>query len=195
VHTVSDTVRKKQSIFAKKHHQNKMELKKIGNIVNSKGIDGNLILVGCSKGLFLSKDCEVFIGYTESFAEKYILAEDFIGNINRSELSLKNIDSKEKTQELKEKALFATKEDILKNNEGYIFPDEIIGCRVLLLEDDSCIGEIIDIWDLPANDVWLVETEKGNLPLPVIDDVIKEIDLQNKVIKIILLDGLIDLIG
>jgi len=171
-----------------------MELKKIGNIVNSKGINGNLILVNCPKGLFLNKDSEVFIGYSESFTEKYILAEDFIGNINKTELSLKSIDSKEKAQELKEKALFATKEDILKNNEGYIFPDEIIGCRVLLLCDGSCIGEIIDIWELPANDVWLVETEKGNLPLPVIDDVIKEIDLHSKVIKIILLDGLLDLI-
>jgi len=172
-----------------------MELKKIGNIVNSKGINGTLVLVSCSKGLFLNKDCEVFIGYSESRTEKYILAEDFIGSINKSELSLKNIDSKEKAQELKEKGLFANKEDILKFNEGYIFPDEIIGCRVLLLEDnDDCIGKIIDIWELPANDVWIVETEKGNLPLPVIDDVVKEIDIQNKIIKIVLLNGLMDLI-
>jgi len=32
------------------------------------------------------------------------------------------------------------------------------------------------------------------LNLPVIDDVVKEIDLQSRVIKIILLDGLMDLI-
>ena len=48
-----------------------MELKKIGNIVNTKGIYGTLLTVGTPKGLFLSKNTEVFIGYSETFNEKF----------------------------------------------------------------------------------------------------------------------------
>ena len=171
-----------------------MELKKIGNVVSTKGNSGILILASCSQGLFLGENCEVFIGFSESFTEKYILEKDFIGKHRKSELLLQGVDSKEKAQVLKEKGLFAIKEDILEYNEGYIFPEEIIGCKVLVIDANCYLGEIIDIWELPANNVWLVETEKGNLPLPVIDDVIKEIDINNKVIKIVLLDGLMDLI-
>ena len=200
-----------------------MELKKIGNIVNTKGIHGTLLTVGTPKGLFLSKNTEVFIGYSETFNEKFFLADDFVGNINRTELNLENIDSKEKAQSLKEKGLFANKEIILKENKDFIFQDEIIGCEVFIYDENNTvfanevkqstnrlprfarndeknynsngsIGKIIEIWELPANDVWLVETEKGNLPLPVIDEVIKEIDIENKVIKIVLIDGLEQLI-
>ena len=174
--------------------KNEMELKKIGNIVNTKGNNGILILVGCSQELFLEKDCEVFVGFSENFTEKYILEKNFVGNHNKSELSLKSIDSKEKAQKLKEKGLFAIKKDILKYNEEYIFPDEIIGCKVFVIESNHCVGEIIDIWELPANNVWVVETENGNLPLPVIEEVVKEINIDSKIIKVVLLDGLMDLV-
>jgi len=55
-------------------------------------------------------------------------------------------------------------------------------------------SRIKDVLNLPANDVWLVETEKGELPLPYIKDVVKRVDIENKRIEINLIDGLTDLI-
>lgn len=172
-----------------------MELKKIGNIVNTKGINGSLVVIEAPKNLFLNKDCEVFVGFSENFIEKYILAEAFYGSIKKTELMLKTIDSKEKAQKLKDKALFATKENILKNNTDYIFYDELLDCKVYNIENNDLIGDIVQILELPANNVWMVATDRGELPLPVIDDVIKEIDINNKIIKIKLIDGLLDLIN
>ena len=171
------------------------ELKNLGLIVNTKGINGNLVIVNCPKGIFLRKGCKIYIGFSENFTTEYTLSEDFFSQINKSELSLNEIKTKEQAQTLKEQAFFVLKSDILSDNEDFIFFEEIIDCEVFDIEKNIVIGKIVDIWELPANNVWFVETEKGNLPLPVIDDVIKEIDLMNKRINIVLIDGLMDLIG
>ena len=51
-----------------------------------------------------------------------------------------------------------------------------------------------DVYILPGNDVWIVETEKGELPIPFVDKVVKIVDLENQRIEIELIDGLEELI-
>lgn len=170
------------------------ELKNLGLIVNTKGIDGSLVVVNCPKGIFLRKNCKVHIGFSDNFTTEYTLSEDFFSQINKSELSLNEVKTKEQAQTLKEQAFFVLKSDILRDNEDFIFGDEIIDCEVFDIENNVVIGKVIDIWELPANDVWIVETEKGNLPLPVIEDVVKDIDLTNKRINVVIIEGLMDLI-
>jgi 16S rRNA processing protein RimM len=68
-----------------------------------------------------------------------------------------------------------------------------LDCNVFDIDKNEIIGKIVDIWEMPANNVWIVKTEQGNVPLPVIDDVIKEKDFINKIIKIKMLDGLEEL--
>jgi len=46
---------------------------------------------------------------------------------------------------------------------------------------------------LPANDVWLLRGEFGDVPLPVIEDVIKKVDLVERKIWIEMMDGLLDI--
>jgi hypothetical protein len=53
---------------------------------------------------------------------------------------------------------------------------------------------ISDVSILPGNDVWFVSTESGEMPVPVINDVIKKVEISEKCVYIKLLDGLIDLI-
>jgi 16S rRNA processing protein RimM len=175
--------------------ENSKAMKNIGTIMNTKGIDGTLIAVNSPQGIILSKGKKIFIGFSENFTEEFLLSKDFATNFNKSELNLIDINDKEKAAKFKEKAIFALKSDILSENENYIFPDEIIDCSVFDIENNSEIGKITEVWNLPANDVWLVQTESGDLPLPVISDVIKEIDIENKTIKVFLLDGLMELLN
>ena len=48
---------------------------------------------------------------------------------------------------------------------------------------------------MPANDVWVVKTAQGDVPLPVIDDVIKKVDIAKKQIEVFLIEGLMELAG
>jgi len=77
----------------------------------------------------------------------------------------------------------------LEGNEFYFH--EIMGCTVYDLEGQE-IGEVTDILQTGANDVWTVTPAKGKPHyIPYIEDVVKEIDIDEKKIVIDALDGLL----
>jgi len=73
----------------------------------------------------------------------------------------------------------------LPPDEYYIF--QLIGLDVIA-SDGMRIGNIIDIMTTASNDVYIVETEKGELLIPAIDDVVKSIDIKDRKIIIVKID-------
>lgn len=77
----------------------------------------------------------------------------------------------------------------LEEGDYYFF--EILGCSVETLEGEE-IGVITEILQTGANDVWEVKPEKGKAHyIPYIDDVVKEICIDEKKIIIDPLEGLL----
>ena len=77
----------------------------------------------------------------------------------------------------------------LGDEEYYFY--EIMGCEVKTT-DGMILGEIIDILQTGANDVWVIgrEGEKDVL-IPYTYDVVKAVDIENKTVTVQLLEGLI----
>lgn len=102
------------------------------------------------------------------------------------------IDSIDEAEKLKNLQIKVDEEYLSELDEGEFYFYEIIGCKV---EDENSkiIGEIIDILQTGANDVWVVKNENNKEYLiPYIDDVVKNIDVENKLISIEVMEGLID---
>lgn len=77
----------------------------------------------------------------------------------------------------------------LEDDEYYY--SDIIGCRVVT-DEDMELGVVKEILTPGANHVWVVKRPKGDdVLLPVIDDVILNVDVANKLIKVHLLEGLL----
>ncbi len=75
--------------------------------------------------------------------------------------------------------------------EGEYYFDEIIGCSVFTVDGEE-LGVIGEILTPGANDVWVVDRKAGKpLLLPVIDDVLAEVDVANKRVTVHLLEGLL----
>lgn len=72
---------------------------------------------------------------------------------------------------------------------GEYFHYQILGLRVLTEEGEE-LGEVSEIIETGSNDVYLVSGEKGDLLVPAISQVVREIDLANQVMTIRLLEGL-----
>ena len=88
---------------------------------------------------------------------------------------------------------------VLKIHEKYLdelgdedfYYHEIVGCNVFD-EEGNEIGEITDILQTGANDVWTIKGVNGKMHyIPVIMDVVKEVDVEEKRIMIELMDGLL----
>ncbi|MCY9658079.1 ribosome maturation factor RimM [Paenibacillus chondroitinus] len=76
--------------------------------------------------------------------------------------------------------------------EGEYYYHEIIGCKVIT-EEGQELGLVSEVLTPGANDVWVVDLPKGKqLLLPVIDDVILDVDVAAKTIRIHLMEGLME---
>ena len=100
------------------------------------------------------------------------------------------IDSKELAGSLSKKKLFIYREQMpdLKNNEYYLV--DLIGCIVVGSEKEI-IGTVKDVMPFPANDVIVVEKNKEEHLIPLIDDIVKFIDIKNNKIEIVVIPGLL----
>lgn len=85
--------------------------------------------------------------------------------------------------------LVPNEDTVLEDEDGFFF-HQIIGCLVITTDGEQ-IGRVKEILTLPANDVWVVSREgEGDLLLPYIDDVIKTVDVKQRVITMKWMEGL-----
>ena len=77
----------------------------------------------------------------------------------------------------------------LPEGEFYVF--DLIGCQVVSDKGDE-IGRIRDVMAMPANDVFIVDTPKGEALIPAVRDLVTAIDMQRRCIVVRLIPGLID---
>ena len=91
------------------------------------------------------------------------------------------------------------KEGLLKVPESYLSPleedeyyfHEIIGCKVVTNGGDE-LGTVKEILTPGANDVWVVKGQRGKeVLIPYIKDVVKDINVSEKVITIEPMEGLL----
>lgn len=77
-------------------------------------------------------------------------------------------------------------------DEGEYYYHQIVGCRVITDEGEE-LGTIGEILAPGANHVWVVERPKGKpVLLPVIDDVILNVDVEARQVRVHIMEGLID---
>jgi 16S rRNA processing protein RimM len=82
------------------------------------------------------------------------------------------------------------KKDVLPVSEGTYYVHELIGCEVLTTEGKR-VGVVDDVLNLPANDVYVLDTDTGEALIPAIRDVVKEVDTGKRIIIIEEIEGLL----
>lgn len=103
------------------------------------------------------------------------------------------VNSMDEAQLLRGYDLYVTREHAipLKKNEYYIA--DLIGMQVFD-EDDTLLGELEDVLQTGANDVYVVKREnEKELLIPAIRDCILSVDVENQKMQVHLLPGLADL--
>lgn len=105
-------------------------------------------------------------------------------------LKFKEFNDINEIEKYKQCSLWVTRENATPLYEDEYYIADLIGCQVYL-EDDSHFGQLTDVMETGANDVYVIQMSDGREVLvPAIKDCILEVDIEEQKIKIHLLDGL-----
>ena len=106
-------------------------------------------------------------------------------------LKLKGVESPEEAKRLVGSFLEIEKEDLIRLPEGRYFIFDIIGLEVITTENER-VGTVREVISLPGNDVYVVQGKEKEYDIPAIKEVIRKIDLGEKVMIIAPKEGLLD---
>lgn len=160
-----------------------------GKIVSTHGIKGHVRVQPWSDTAdFLSSFKKVYLGKEKN---EYAVSSAS-AHKNVTLLKLKKINSIEEAQCLIGNIVYINRDDC-NLPDGRYFISDIIGCSVYDSKTNDLLGIISDVTSLNgANDVWTVEFQGKEYLIPVIDDVVCEIDIENEKIIIKKMKGIFD---
>ena len=105
-------------------------------------------------------------------------------------VKFKGYDNINDVQSFRDHELMVTEDEQQPLEEGQYYYHQIIGLTVKTLEGSE-LGVIKEILSPGANDVWVVKrVGQSDLLLPVIDDVVKNVDLDKGEVDVELMEGL-----
>lgn len=105
-------------------------------------------------------------------------------------LKFKGIDNINDIEMYKGKSLLVSREDAVELEEDEYYIADLIGMKVLT--DDGEEGILSDVMETGANEVYVVDFNSlGEVLIPAIHDCILEVDVENMVMHVHLLEGLV----
>ena len=132
----------------------------------------------------------IWIGHQEQTAVEYHLR--FVRrDAKHCVVSLKEVDSVEPANGLRDQYCFIADENSIQPDEGRYFIDAVIGCEMKTLEG-KLVGAIVDVLKLPANDLWVVQSGNKEILIPAVKAIVKEIDIRQKRVVIDSPEGLLE---
>lgn len=160
----------------------------VGKIINTHGIKGEV------KVLPLTDDMKRFEELSTVYiedAEKEFKIENVWYKKNFVILKFKNFDNINDVLNLKNKFILIHEDDAIQLEEDTYFIFQLIGIKVYTVEGIK-LGEVTDVLQPGANDVYVVKEGRKEYLIPAIKNVIKEVDIENKKMIIDPIEGLIE---
>lgn len=169
------------------------ETLRIGSIVTTHGIRGELKIFPTTDDVSRYeklKECIVYID------DKRLLLHPKSVRFFKQFVIIKfeEYDNINDVTHLLKKDLLVDRKDAIQLEEGEYFICDLVGNTVIDREKDEKIGILQDVITTGANNVYLIKKEDGkDLLIPVIEDSEIEHDIENKITRLKILKGLLDL--
>lgn len=159
-----------------------------GKIVSVFGIKGEVkVQPWCDTPDFL---CEFDTLYYKSGTPVEIERSRVAKNI--VVMKIKGVDTVEDAQKIRNRVLYINRDDV-ELDEGCYFISDLIGLKVVDADSGRVYGELADVSETGANDVYHIKAQDGKMYyIPAIPQVIAETDIGGGVMKITPLEGLFD---
>lgn len=105
-------------------------------------------------------------------------------------LKLGGCDDRNKAEELRDMLVQVPIEDAVPLEEGEYYHFQLIGVKVET-EAGEWLGQVTEVLDTGAHDVYVVRGPRGEVLLPAVEDVVLELDLEAGEMVVHLLPGML----
>jgi len=106
-------------------------------------------------------------------------------------MTLSGVDSEEKARGLIGSYLSIPEDQTEILPKGTFYVHDIVGL-LAYLDDGQEIGEVVEILELPGNDVLVIDRGGRETLIPLVSQFVKEIDVDRKRIVVTPIEGLVD---
>lgn len=166
-----------------------MNLLEVGEIVNTHGLRGEVKIVPWTdspdvfetiKHIYLKNGNILTVKGVKYQKNNIIVKFDEISDIDEA-------------MKYKGQVISADRKELGELPKGVYYVADLIGLKVVT-DGGEELGTVSDVIQTGANDIYEVK-RKGEKPLliPVIDEVVLDVNLENSVVTVHLMDGLLDL--
>lgn len=165
------------------------ELLQVGVISSTHGLKGEVKVFPTTDDADRFKDLQCVI--LDSDKEQKVLEIQGVKFFKQFViLKFKEFNDINEVEKYKGKGLFVTRDQAVPLGEDEYFVADLIGLDVYL-EDGTEFGNLTDVMETGANDVYVIKTQQSQEVLvPAIHDCILEVNLKERKMTIHLLDGL-----
>ena len=167
----------------------KKEYLEAGKIVTTHGIRGEVkIMPLCDSAELLCEFDRLFMGrnHDEVIIERSRVFKNMVI------AKLQGVDTPEAAEKFRNSILFMHRDDLELDEDTYFIQD-LMGMEVKDADTDFRYGEIADVMQTGANDVYVVKGTDREYLVPAIPDVVISTDIDSGIMIIRPLEGLFDL--
>lgn len=169
----------------------KQEYFELGQIVNHFGIKGMVKVNPFTQDITKFERLDIVLIEKDDKHQK-VEIEEVKYSKNQVLLKLKGINSIEEAEKYRGCYLKLERKDMEKLPDNTYYIADLIGLSVYT-EEGILLGEVDDIYNSGANDIYSIKNEQGKqILLPAIKEVIKKIDIEKEKITVHLLKGLLE---
>ena len=158
----------------------------IAKVTKTSGLKGDVCLKPLSRYFekYINKN-KLMIGFSIDQSDK-IRVEMINGIGKKRKFKFSGFDSIDSAKTIIGKTIFV---QTSKDSEINWISKNIINYKVID-ESGNLVGHIIDVMWLPSHDAYIIEKESKEYIIPIVPEIIKQVDYENRNIIIKIMDGL-----
>ena len=165
-----------------------MEKIEIGKIVNAVGLKGEVKVYNYSDSADIYMETQYLYAEDEMLEVENVRLQKNVVIVKFAEINDRNA-----SEAMKGKTLYITEEDLPELTQGQFYVRDLIGMTMVDSKGDI-LGKVTDVIQNTAQDIFEVEKKDGKKFLvPKVDEFVKNIDAEKKLIEVSLIEGLMDL--
>jgi len=168
------------------------QLISIGRIVGTHGIKGQL-KVGTFSGNAdtLSSVDTVLLGVAGGDPVPFRVGR-VVAHGKKVAVSFQGYDDINEVLPLVGREIFVRREQLPEPEPGEYFWCDLLGLEVRTDTGDR-LGEIVSIMETGSNDIYVVREGTTEILVPALEDVVIDVDLEKRLMRVVLPEGLLDL--